>query len=227
MTRPRWRLKMSESQWGDQDGDWKSQSLNEETVTEIVWVSMTRPRPGVKKFESQSWDRDHKNIKTKTKVVWKFVETKTHRVWKFYRCRVWASSRLGNSTDIKTGTHRGWKFYRCRDSLILRNFIDFEAEIYRDWDIIWSSRPRLFKTWQKMSRPRLYREFRWSLLCPETLCPHGQNALGGQYGLVGNLPKEKLCPGDPMPWMTLCPGSKGVKQGQMGSNGVIQGQSEP
>ena len=35
---------MSESQWQDQDQDWKDEGLNDETETENVWVSMTRPR---------------------------------------------------------------------------------------------------------------------------------------------------------------------------------------
>ena len=81
---------------------------------------------------------------------------------------------------IETGKfHRYWdrdslrlrlieteNFYRCRDSSRLRNFINVETKIYRDWEILWLSKPRLIDTGQKMSRPRLYRESRWSLSCP-------------------------------------------------------------
>ena len=52
MTKP--RLKMSESQW--RDWDWKCLSLNDETETRVLWVSMTRPR--LKFSESQCRDQD-------------------------------------------------------------------------------------------------------------------------------------------------------------------------
>ena len=47
---------MSESQWRDRD--WKSLNLNDETNTQNVWVSMTRPR--TKRSESQWRDWDWK-----------------------------------------------------------------------------------------------------------------------------------------------------------------------
>ena len=45
-------LKMSESQWLDQCRDWKGLSLNKETETENIWVSMMRPRPRLKRSDS-------------------------------------------------------------------------------------------------------------------------------------------------------------------------------
>ena len=87
------------------------------------------------------------------------------RDWYLKICRDRDSLRLGNFTDLKTETHRDWKFYRCRDwdSSRLENFIDVETETYRDWEISWLSRLRPIETGQKLSRPRLYRESRWSL----------------------------------------------------------------
>ena len=75
---------------------------------------------------------------------------------------------------IETG-----KFYRHRDRDLSRlgNFIDVETETFRDWDILRLSRPRPIETGQKMSRPRLYRESRWSL---------------GQISSVGNKRNRNL-----------------------------------
>ena len=161
-SRPRPRLKRSESQWRDRDRDWKGLSLNDETETETekVWVSMTRPRPRLKGSESQSRDRDrdHKNIETKTKVV----ETIKDETSKF-------GSRLISENLSRPRLIETEQFCRCRDrdSSRLGNFIDVETETYRDWEILRLSRPRLIETGQKMSRPRLYRESRWSLLGTE------------------------------------------------------------
>ena len=117
---------------------------------------MTRPRPRLKGSESQSRDRDrdHKNIETKTKVV----ETIKDETSKF-------GSRLISENLSRPRLIETEKFYRCRDRDSSRpgNFIDVETETYRDWEILRLSRPRPIETGQKMSRPRLYRESRWSL----------------------------------------------------------------
>ena len=154
MTRPRPRLKRSESQWRDRDQDWKDLSLNDETETQKVWVSMTRPRLKWSESQSQDRDRDHKNIETKTKVV----ETIKDETSKF-------GSRLISENLSRPRLIETEQFCRCRDrdSSRLGNFIDVETETYRDWEILWLSRPRPIETGQKMSRPRLYRESRWSL----------------------------------------------------------------
>ena len=137
MTRPRLRLQMCESQWRDQDRDWK------------IWVSMTRPRLKLKKSESQKWDWAKDVVaETPSRLLlisnsplvgrgWYFVdvETETHRDWEIYRmsrprliktekflgCRDRDSLRLGNFLDVKTEKFLGWprfietgKFDWCR-----------------------------------------------------------------------------------------------------------------
>ena len=85
---------------------------------------MTRPRP--KRSESQSLDRDHKNIETKTKVV-KTIKDKTSK----FGSRL-ISGDLSRPRLIETG-----KFDKCRDqdSSTLKNSIDVKTETYRDWKI--------------------------------------------------------------------------------------------
>ena len=55
-------LERCESQWQDRDRDWKCLSLNDETKieTEKIWVSMRKPRLGLKKSESEGrgWVKD-------------------------------------------------------------------------------------------------------------------------------------------------------------------------
>ena len=98
---------------------------------------------------------------------------------KFCGCRDRDSSRLGNSLVVETETHRDWeilwlsrprlietgKFCGCRDrdSSRLGNSVVVETETHRDWEFLWLSRPRPAETEQKLSRPRLHRESRWSL----------------------------------------------------------------
>ena len=127
--------------------------IKSETKSEKVWVSMTRPR--LKMSESQRRDRDHKNFETKTKVV-ETIKDETSKI----------GSRLISENLSRPRLIETEKFYRCRDRDSSRpgNFIDVETETYRDWEILRLSIPRLIKTGQKMSRPRLYRESRWSLL---------------------------------------------------------------
>jgi len=183
MTRPRTRLKMSESHWRDRD--WK------------IWVSMARPRPRLEKSESQ-WRDWAKVVDTETPSrlshclaaflglmtqeyfdnLWmsrpRLIET-----WIYVGCRDRDSSRLRNFLDVETETHRDWeiswmsrprlieteKFLGCRDrdSSRLRNFRDVETETHWDREIWWMSRPRPVVTGQKMSIPRLHRDSRWSL----------------------------------------------------------------
>ena len=185
MTRPRPRLKMSESHWRDRDRDWK------------IWVSMARPRPRLEKSESQ-WRDWAKVVDTETPSrlshclaaffglmtqeyfdnLWmsrpRLIETGI-----YVGCRDRDSSRLRNFLDVETETHRDWeiswmsrprlieteKFLGCRDrdSSRLRNFRDVETETHRDREIWWMSRPRPVETGQKMSIPRLHRDSRWSL----------------------------------------------------------------
>ena len=64
MTRPRPRLKMSESQWLDWDRDWKDVSLKDETETENFWVSMKRLR-----------------LRPKNHSLNDETETKTEKIW--------------------------------------------------------------------------------------------------------------------------------------------------
>ena len=56
-------------------------------------------------------------------------------------------------------------FQSCRDreQLRLENFQVVETETHRDSKIQGLSRPRLIETGQKLSRPRLWRESRYSL----------------------------------------------------------------
>ena len=139
----------------DRDRDWKGLSLNDKTETEKVWVSVTRPRPKLKRSESHSRDWDHKNFETKTKVV-KTIKDETSKI----------GSRLISENLSRPRLIETEKFYRCRDRDSSRpgNFIDGETETYRDWEILWLSRQRPIETGKKMSRARLYRESRWSLL---------------------------------------------------------------
>ena len=74
--------------------------------------------------------------------------------------RDWETLWLSRPRFIETR-----KFCGCRDrdSLRLGNFVVVETETKRDWEFLWLSRPRPVKTEQKLSRPRLHRESRWSL----------------------------------------------------------------
>ena len=112
---------------------------------------MTRPKSRLKKSESQSWDRDRKNIVTKTKVV----ETIKDETSKFGSrliseiCWDQDLSRLKIFIDVETETHGDWeilqmsrlrfietrKFHRCRDRdlSIIRNIMVVETETSRDW----------------------------------------------------------------------------------------------
>ena len=143
-----------------------------EIETRIFWVAILRwrPRPRLEFPKSQcwDWDRDYyhmslrienetetkKNIETKMKVV----ESLKDQISRFGSRLIYEN--LSRSRLIETE-----QFCRCRDrdSSRLKNFIDIETETYRDWEILRLSRPRPIETGQKMSRPRLYRESRWSL----------------------------------------------------------------
>ena len=98
---------------------------------------MTRSKPRLKWSESQSFDRDHKNIKTKTKNV----ETKKDETSKFGSRLI--CEKLSRPRLIKTE-----KLYRYRDldSSRLKTFIDVETESHRDWEVSWMLRPRLIET---------------------------------------------------------------------------------
>ena len=125
MTRPRPRLKMSESHWRDRDRK--------------IWVSMARPRPRLEKSESQ-WRDWAKDVDTETPsrlslCLAAFFGLMTQE----YFDNLWISRpRL-----IETGIN---VWCRDRDSSRLRNFLDVETETHRDWKISWMLRPRLIET---------------------------------------------------------------------------------
>ena len=60
---------------------------------------------------------------------------------------------LGVLADVETKTHTR-----------LGVFWDVKTETHRDWEFWWMSRLRLIETEEKMLRPRLFRESRYSLL---------------------------------------------------------------
>ena len=84
---------------------------------------MTRPRPILKRSESQRRDRDHKNMETKTKVVGT-IKDETSQF----------GSRLISEYLSRPRLNETEKFNRCRyrDSSRLENFIDVETETYGD-----------------------------------------------------------------------------------------------
>ena len=86
---------------------------------------MTRPR--LKWSESQSRDRDRKNIETKTKAV-ETIKDETTKFGSRLISENWSRPRL-----IETG-----KFYRCRDrdSSRHKNFINVETDTHQDWKIL-------------------------------------------------------------------------------------------
>ena len=80
------------------------------------------------------------------------VETETFWDSKFFK--------LSRPRPVET-----LKFSSCRDrdSSRLEFFKVVDTETNRDWKIKWLSRPRLIETGQKLSRPRLWRDSRFSL----------------------------------------------------------------
>ena len=191
MSRP--RLNLQKSQCRDWDRDWIYKSLNFETKTETesLWVSMSRPRPRLENLLFLLWNSKNiwvsisrprqrlKNFFFCYEILF-MSRPKVIKTRKFCGCRDRDSSRLGNSLVVETETHRDWeilwlsrprlietgKFCGCRDrdSSRLGNFVVVETETKRDWEFLWLSRPRPVETEQKLSRPRLHRESRWSLV---------------------------------------------------------------
>ena len=75
------------------------------------------------------------------------------------RRRDW--DRDSNFKVSRPRLYETWIFWSCRDrdSSRPKNFQVVETETQRDRKIYWLSRPRLVETGQKLSRPRLWRDF--------------------------------------------------------------------
>ena len=69
---------------------------------------MTTPRSRLKKSDSQSQGRDHKNIETKTSVV-KTIKDETSKFGSRLMSENFSRPRLINSIDVETVTHRDWE----------------------------------------------------------------------------------------------------------------------
>ena len=156
ITRPKPRLKRSESQWWDRDWkclslnnetktetemsksqwrdrDWKDVSLNDETETAIVWVSITRPR-----LKNLSL-----NDETKTEKIW-VSETRLVKICR-YRDSIETLADIwlpisGEGTDLctlkwilfDTGLLVGWSGFFLFNAVKCNKWIDFDW-IYLVW----------------------------------------------------------------------------------------------
>ena len=151
MMRP--RLQMYESQWRDQDRDWKNLSLRNETEQKMLIPRLNRDScwlvgrgmifAPLNEFDMMNLSSLVRfllfgfSLPNKSTRLWYFVdvETKPYRDWQIY----WVSRPRLIETE---------KFLWCQDldSSRLRNFLDVETEAHRDWTIPWMSRLRLIET---------------------------------------------------------------------------------